>query len=104
MKAQGVESFAELKEGERPGVMSHRLLAPLPESLPTVPEPGLVLEMWALLLPPKSGSRLMDVSRGQAVACVCHGLAQWFGLQRTFKDHVVPAPQPWAGTPLARPD
>lgn len=69
MKAQGVESFAELKEGERPGAMSHRLLAPLPESLPTVAEPGLVLEMWALLLPPKSGSRLMALSRGLAVAC-----------------------------------
>lgn len=70
MEAQEVGRFAELREGERAGAMCHRLLAPL-HLCPCLqlPEPGLMLEMWALLLSPKSGSRFMAANRGQAVAC-----------------------------------
>lgn len=72
MEAQGVESVAELREWERAGVMCHSLLAPLHLCLcPCLqwPEPGLVLGMWALLLPHKPGSRIMAMNRGQAVVC-----------------------------------
>lgn len=107
VEAQGVESVAELREGERAGGMCHRLLAPLHLCLcPCLqwPESGLVLKMWSLLLPLKSGSRIMAVNRRQPVVCDVSWAHRVVWVERTFKDHLVPTSLPCAGTPLNRPD
>ena len=35
--------------------------------------------------------------------CLHHRIIEWFGLEGTFKGHVVPTPLLWAGTPSIRP-
>lgn len=74
MEAQGAESFAELREGERAGEMCHRQLAPLHLCLcPCLqwPEPGLVLEMWALLLHPQIREQIYGCEQGTGCGMFC---------------------------------
>jgi len=34
---------------------------------------------------------------------IYHRIIEWFGVAKNFKDHLVPAPLPWAGTPTTGP-